>query len=161
MLMNPKVREKIWIVRRRRLRTTKKLPLNQTDVFIRLFRELVATLQTGNIRYGFEHMDRFFQKREDIGGKHLNPVFIQHECRDLTVIETIFPQFDHFFCKFFLRATTERRIFAVAAEEVIEKSEDLFPHGKIKRIIINPRRESFEHGPGKRQFGEAKTGKPL
>jgi len=139
MLVNPKVREKIRTLRIRRLRTTKKLSLYQTDVFIGLFCELVSTLQTGNIRYGFEHMDRFFQKREDIGGKHLYPVFIQHKCSYLTVIETIFPQFDHFFCKFFLRATTKRRIFAVAAEEVIEKSEDLFPHGKIERIIINPR----------------------
>ena len=91
--------KKEWIDRRQMLIITKKLPLNQMDVLIRLFCELTATLQTGNVRNSFEHMDRFFKKREDIGRKHLYPILIQHECCYLTVIKTIFPQFDHFFGK--------------------------------------------------------------
>ena len=74
-------------------------------MLIGLFCKPATALKAGNVRYGFEHMNRLFKKRQNVSRKHVDAVIIQDNCCNLAMIETVFPQFNHFFCKFFFRAT--------------------------------------------------------
>jgi len=98
--------------------------------------KIAMALQPCDIRYGFENMNGFFQEREDVSREKFDPIFVQEERGYLPVIEPVFPEFDHFCCKFFLRAPAERRFPAFAAEELVEKFKDLGTNSEIERIVI-------------------------
>ncbi len=143
------------------LRRAGRSPLDQADGIIRFFCQPVAALEPGDIGYGFEDMDRFFEKGQDICRKEFYPVFIEEEGCDLPVVQTTLPQLDDAPGKLLLRAAAQRRVPAVASQEFVEKSKDLFPHPVIQGIVIYPRAECLEHGSGKGQLGKAVTGKPF
>ena len=77
------------------------------------------------------------------------------------MIEPVFPQLDHFFCKFFLRAAAQRGFLTVTPQEFIKKFEDLRPHGKVERIIIEAGAEGFEHISGERELRQAVACEPF
>ena len=118
---------------------------DEPDMVIGLFCEFLPPFQPGDIRDRFKDMDGVFQKRENICGKYLDTVFVCKERGDLPVVKPVLPQFQDLLCKLLLRATAERAVPAVTAQEIIEKCQYLFPYCKIKGIIVDARGERFEH----------------
>ena len=109
---------------------------DKADVLVGFSCKIAVTLQPCDIGYGFQDMNGLLQEREDIGREKFDPIFVQEECGYLPVIEPVFPEFDHFCGKFFLRASAEGRFPALAAEELVEKFKDLGTDSKIEGIII-------------------------
>ena len=62
--------------------TDKFLPFDQVDCVIRLFCQRVPALETGDIGYSFEDMDRFLEERKNIRREELDPVLVEKDCRD-------------------------------------------------------------------------------
>ena len=71
-------------------------------------------------------------------GKEFDPVLVKEVCSDLPVVEPVHPELEDFFCKLFLRAAAERGVPAVAPQEFVEKSKDLFPDTIVQGIVIDP-----------------------
>ena len=110
---------------------------DQPDMFIGPRTQFILPPEPCDIRDRFEDMYRILEKGENVSGEDLNPIFIEEESRDLTMIETILTQFENFFCKFPFRASAQGRVPAGAAEKIIEKIKDLFTDRKIKCIEID------------------------